>query len=566
LSIIVALVLAAGCSPKDSESQHDAVPELSPLNDAAGNLDQRGTGDAIVPTDVEGEADLALPADLPGPQETPREADGALEPADLAHADAQLEWAGPGDGETSQEAQADALTAGIAVAVVSPAAWQRGPVVIDYFVEGSQGTHWTPEVFWKGTESDLEPCASMEGYGEGLKTQTGDGKHRFVWDSMADVPAVLGPVWVTVRVLPEGGTYVSATTEEFGLRNEPDAARQVLVTSSINGNDKVRRFLWTHEQGMSKEEQLLVVKDYPVRVAMAPSGYFAALLEEGSESISLLKLDAQTGVASVAGSIPFPDLYPVDLVYAGDGASLFVACASPDPDGGAYRVDLDPATGLPAVGSLPKQLSSQFQVAAVELLRDGQGIVVLGPDPGMNAAGLHLETISLSGVLLDQADLVNDGALPRSVSVSPEGSLMLVAWANFFGGVEGVALFGLSAGGTMTYLDEVTAEDPEEALFGGSGDRGIVTEAFGNKVTGLAITPSSLERSNSVKMGLPTRAARTAWGPDSDTFLAATVSATTGESSLAAVSVGPTGALLPATYYVMGDGNDVIPQDVAIQP
>ncbi len=454
----------------------------------------------------------------------------------------------------------------LSVEVASPSQWQRGPVVVDYEVTGAGKSTWSPVVVWKEAGTDSMPCSPLAGYGEPLAPQKGDGKHRFVWDSMADAPGFHETVWLEVRIIPDSGKQVEAVTEQLGLYNEPDAVRQVLVTSSINGNNKVRRYTWTQGQGMSPEQQLLKVNPYPVRVAMAPNGFVAALVEENSESISLLHLNGETGVTSVAGSIAMADLYPVDVVFSGDGATLFVACASPDADGGIYRVDLAPTNGLPVPNSKPKQIHSQFQVEAVDLLPQGKGLAVLGPDPTMNMAGLHLATIDFSGKLLDTYDLASDGALPRSIAVSPTGSSMLVSWANLFGNGEGVALVGLSAAGVMTYLDEVTAEDPEEAVFGASGDRGIVSEAFGNKVTGLAVTPSSLERTNSVKMGLPTRLARTTWGLDSNTFLIATISSQTGVSSLAAVVVGPTGSLTLDKLYGMGNGNDVIPQDLAIQP
>jgi len=496
-------------------------------------------------------------ADLP--QET--------SPLDLPDSAPEPDWHGDVPaGDTGIPDVPGEVVWSLGVEVESPSQWQRGPVVIDYEVTGSGKGTWSPVVVWKEPGKDPAPCTPLAGYGEPLAPQKGDGKHRFVWDSMADAPGYHETAWIEVRIIPDAGEQVEATSEQLGLYNEPDAVRQVLVTSSINGNDKLRRYTWTHGQGMSPEKQLLKVEPYPVRVSMAPNGFVAALVREYAESVTLLHLNATSGAVSVAGSIAMTDLYPVDVVFSGDGATLFVACASPNPEGGVYRVDMDPQTGLAVPGANPEQIHSQFQLQAFDLLPVGKGLVVLGPDPTANMAGLHLATIDLSGKLLDAYDLVNDGALPRSISVSPDGKLLLASWANLFGNGEGVALVGLSATGVMTYLDQVTAEDPEEAVFGGSGDRGIVSEAFGNKVTGLTVTPSSLERANSVKMGLPTRLSRTTWGLDSNTFLVATISSQTGVSSIAAVAVGPTGSLTLDKLYGMGNGNDVIPQDVAIQP
>ncbi len=491
--------------------------------------------------------------------------DGRFRP-DVA-ADAREDETGTGDlpGDRS-----DGLEPGdIEVTIVSPVASQRGPVILDYSVSGTGGVKWDIEASWKwngGTE--YLPCTSLVGYGDPPESQVGDGAHRFVWDSMHDYPYWIGPIHVRIRIIDiqvYGNGSGQALTADFGLMNAEDMPRQVLLTHYINQGTAVRPLVWTHGQGLAAAGAPVEVAPSPSRAEFAPNGRTAVVIEEGNETLRFFRYDLEALALVDTISYPVSGLYPVDMVFSGDGTALYLLHSSPDTDGGLYRYDLDPATGTPETSGAPEQIFSQYVPGSIALLPEGRGFAILGADPGGDMDGVLLVTTDLDGQVRDELVLGSEGSTMRSVAASPDGDWLLVTWFNLLGDGDRAALVAADQEGALTWVDEVALEDPEEVAFTADSHMALVAEAYPNRVTGLEIQEGGLVKHGSAALGLPIRMAHPRWGPDRDVFLVTSV-ALSGESGIGIARVSDAGDAVLSDTYVLGGGIEMIPGDAAIQP
>ncbi len=437
---------------------------------------------------------------------------------------------------------------------------QRGPVVARLISEHEDLSGAVVTGEWRrGPGDPWKDATPLGGYSE---------EWKFVWDSMADVQEDVSAVDLHLVVVREDGGVHQVFVGPFALYNDPARARQVLITHDINGDDRVRQLTWTHGVGLGGGEGTVhTVGASPRRVTFSPNGALAAVVEEGSEHIRVLRFDLETGALSGQSTIPAPGLYPVDAAFSGDGAELYVVHSSPDPDGGVYRVPITPVGGEPLGGAALTQIHAQWQAGDLDVLPGGRGLAVVGPDPTGNLEGIVVVVLDRDGDLLGEAAVGPEGCSPRNVAASPDGQWLLASYFNFFGAGDRLLLLSLDDGGVPALVTELAVSDPEGMAWTGDSLAGLVTEVMGaDDVTGLAFADGTVVEGTSIGLGLPERVAHTTWGPDRDTFLVTTVSSGTGESGLGVVTVEEGGAVTNTGVYVLGSGNDKIPGDVAIQP
>lgn len=439
----------------------------------------------------------------------------------------------------------------------------RGPVVLRFGSEGTDPSKTVVSAEWSFDGDDpWKPCTPLEGF------QDAD---KYVWDSMADLQEDVSSIMLRLDMATDVGEHGFGDTEKFTIYNDPARIRQVLMTHDINGDDRVRQLTWTTGVGLGGVGDDLAgivhtVGASPRRVAFSPNGKLAALVEEGSEHIRILQLDLETGSVSGEVSVPATGLYPVDVEFGGDGGDLYVVHSNPNPEGGVYRVPIRTAQGR-ALADLPlTQIHSQFQAGDLEILPDGRGLALLAADPTGNLDGIHLAILSRDGAVVGEVGIGPEGSTSRSVAASPDGQWLLVTYSNFFGAGDRVVLVSLDGAGVPLVLNDVAVGDPEEVAWTGDSLTALVTEAMDDEITGLALDGGALVKGTSFTLGLAERVAHTAWGPDRDTFLVTTVSANTGQSGLAVVTVGEGGVVTNTGTYELGTGNDKIPGDVAVQP
>jgi hypothetical protein len=452
------------------------------------------------------------------------------------------------------------------------ASQQRGPLVLDFVVEQMAGLkEYDVFVDWQSADGEFNPCTALTGYSDDSLTGIKEiEQRRFVWDSMADIQADINDVRLRLRVFLSG-TPVELFSGSFSLFNDPARVRQVLLTHAINGDNRVRQLSWTHDNGLGAvggdpAGEVHTIGTSPRRVTFSPNGRFAAIIEEGNETLRMMSFDLLTGTLLNSRVEDVPGMYPVDIEFAGDGARLFIVNSSPDADGGLYQVPFDAQEGGFVSGETPQQIHSQYVPGDLELLPDGRGLAMLAADPGGNMNGIYLLVMDLLGEVLGETGIGPEGSSSRNVTASPDGSRLLVTYSNLFGNGERVVLVNLDSTGHPTVAGDMEVEGPEEAVFASDSVTALVTEAMNNKVTGLSVSGPVLTKGTSFKAGLAARVAHTRWGPDRDIFLITTVSSSTGQSGLAVAELGSGGQVTNLGTYEIGDGIDKIPGDVAVQP
>ena len=468
----------------------------------------------------------------------------------------------------------DTAAGGAAISGSADDSAQRGPVVVRYDVQLDIAASYVVSASWRLQEGEpFLPCTPLKGYGElesGAVAVEGHG--RYVWDSMADLQEDVGSVEFQLEVLASDGAAGIGPVEPFSLYNDPTRVRQVLLTHDINGDNRVRQLTWTHGVGLGgvggdPAGLIHTIGPTPRRVAFSPNGIGAVIIEEGNGTLRFLQFDHEDG--SVGGNFAelIPDLYPVDVEYSGDGAELYIVHSSPNPDGGVYRVPLVTNGGGFLGFETPQQIHSQYVPGDLEVLPEGRGLALLAADPSGDMQGMHLVILSLDGEVLSETTVGPEGSIARNVAAAPDGQWLLATYFNLFAeGQDRVVLIGLDAAGQATIENDVEVGDPEEPAWTADSLTALVTEAMNDKVTGLAVDSGNLIKANSFALGLASRVAHTTWGPDQDTFLVTTVSAGTGKSGLAVVTVEPDGTVTNTGTYELGNGIDKIPGDVAIQP
>ena len=443
--------------------------------------------------------------------------------------------------------------------VVGPEQWQRGPVTLLITLDG-EGT-FTGEVEFAVGQSSLKPATPMTGFTDDLGSIT-SGEWRFVWDSMADVEEDVDEVSMVVTAT-SGAAELTAEAGPFPLRNDPARDRIALITSSINGNNKVRRLVFSHDSGFSFDGNVIEVGASPVDVAFHPGGLSAVTIDQGADALTFFAV-ADDGAVSNAATLAGLAHNFERALYAHDGSGLYLLDYNSTPGAGVFYLELDPHTGIPDATAGPELLSEHKSAQAMDLFPNNGGYAVLRGIMGLE--GMVLSLHSPDGTTLVEQEFGPDGSLPRSVAISHYGDLILTAHANLFGEIEAVTLFTWYPDGAIEKMGHVEVVDPEEVMFASDGMSAVVSEAWDNKVTLVQVGGGiALSKKNSVKVDLATRIATPRWGPDADRFFVATVSATTGESGLAAVSYAANSIKLEETFS-LGGGNDVIPGAVDIQP
>jgi len=466
----------------------------------------------------------------------------------------------PDDIPAEEAVEPDEKSSKADLALLGPAQWQRGPVTLMLVLDPGTEGPFDCSVEYSMNGNGWTPATSMAGFGDDLVGVPG-GTRRFVWDSMADTEDESDAVLRSTCTAQD--TVLLAESAGFPLRNAPGRDRVVLITSAINGNNKVRRLDFAHGEGLSYDGKVYEVGSAPVDVAFHPGGVSAATLNQEAETITFFAV-AEQGDAEMATTISSTGLNFEKARFAHDGSGLYLLNYDSTPKAGMYRLELDPHSGLPAGGASPVLLSPHFTGQAFDLLPANGGYAVLAGIQGLE--GLELELRTAEGATLADLEFAPEGSLARALAVSPYGDLILTAHANLFGETEAVVLFTLDDNFQVELMGQVEVVDPDDLEFAGDGISAVVSEAWENRATLVRVGGGiALSDLGSVKVDLATSIASPAVGPDAGRFFVATVSATTGESGLTEIFVDGN-TLVKEEFFSLGNGNDVIPRAVAIQP
>ena len=554
LSLVVLVVLAVSCGGGNGgSSDAGGEPGIDLVTDGDGAVFEDGRSvktDGTTPDDGVGIPDQSAPDVFPPDDvigEDSPELDDAVIPDSLL------------DSASTDTGKPDTGTPGGSLSVAAPTQWQRGPVTLLVTLDG-EGT-FAGEVEFAVGQSALQAATPMTGFSDDLNAMTA-GTWRFVWNSMVDVGEDVDEVSVVVTAT-SGDMVLHAEAAPFPLRNDPARDRIALITSSINGNNKVRRLVFSHGAGFSFDGNVIEVGESPVDVAFHPGGISAVTLDQGSDSMTFFAI-GDDGSAVISGAVSADGHNLERARFALDGSGLYLMDYNSIPGAGLFLLELDPHTGLPGPGAGLQMLSEHKGAQAFDLFPNNGGYAVLSTVPGLG--GLVLSLHGSDGTLIVKQEFGPEGSLPRSVAISHYGDILLTAHGNLFGEIEAVTLFTYYPDGALEQMGQVEVADPEEVEFAADGMSAVVSEAWDNKVTLVQVGGGiALSKKNSVKVDLATRIASPRWGPDADRFFVATVSATTGESGLAVVSYAGNSISLDETFS-LGGGNDVIPGSVDVQP
>ena len=445
---------------------------------------------------------------------------------------------------------------------VGPDSWQRGPVTVILEVDmGMTGDGFSMEFEW-GDGDEFAAATALVGFGDDLSS-VGNGEFRFVWDSMADVQVDLDSVRLRARLFHNGDQFDQLDIGPFVLLNDPARERSVLITSSINGNNKVRHLRFANGKGLSYDDEVYEVGESPVAVAFGPGGKTAVTVDQGGKSLTFFSF-AENGDLELADKVAADGVNIEVARFSGDGSLLYVLSHDSTPAAGMYRLLLDPHSGLPVAGAELEFISPHFGSGDFDLLPHNQGYVVLAGILGLE--GLKLEIRDSTGAEISTTQFGPEGSLSTAVAVSPWGDAVLVSYANLFGAGEAVQLFHIVDPSEPEDMGSVEVVDPDDIVFAPDGISAVVSEAWKNRVTLVKLGGGiALSKLNSVKLDLATVIATPTWGPDGNTFLVCTVSASTGESGLGVVTLDGN-AIALESLFSLGGGNDVIPGAVGMSP
>jgi hypothetical protein len=231
-----------------------------------------------------------------------------------------------------------------------------------------------------------------------------------------------------------------------------------------------------------------------------------------------------------------------------------------------YALDLDPTTSQPLPGGKMHFLSYHYVAGDIALLPNNWGYAVIASSKQDPKGALVLQSWTIDGQQAGELFFAPDGSTAVGVAASPDGGIAAV-YSNLFGEGDKAVFAQVSNGGDLQMLGEVELNDPDDIEFAGvDSQHVVVSEAYGNKVTLLdTLGHTGLQKVQSVSLGLATSIASPVYGPDSDYFMVASVSAGTGESGIGLVWFDGSSISLEETFS-FGNGNDVIPSAVAIQP
>lgn len=546
LVLLLFLALAWACGGSKSENKQEdgfTFPDNTAGDSGADVKDDPDTATPDAKTD-QAESDSPVD-DAPLDDSTPDAVD------DLALPDLQPDTTDP--------------TVAISLDAPTEAEYQRGPVTFLWHVDGDVPQQST--ISWKvcieGMDNCIEPSI-MESYSK-LDDPMGSEQSRLVWASMDDVGKDSAASFVIELRDKDGVLIDSKTSEVFPLYNNPDRDRVTLLTSAINGNNQVRPLVFSATTGFSWDSTVLTVGAGPVAVAFNPGGQAAVTSDQDVNQLSLLAVRGDSSV-EVVGQFPLGDLYVEQMHYAPDGGALYLLNYNPTPDGGVYRLDLDPHTGQPLEGAQLVFLSNHYAGNRFGLLPDNEGYIVVEGTQQNPAAGIAITRRRIDGTPWGQTLFAPDGAIPSALAVSPSGDQVLTSYFNLFSEDHKVVLFALHNVDNPDEIASVEATDPADLEWSSDELSALLCEGEGNKVTALGLGGGlALSRGGSLKVGLPLEVISPLWGQKANLFMVGTVSASTGESGVAQYTI-EAGNPVHAGTFSLGDGIDVLIYGMAIQP
>jgi hypothetical protein len=534
---------ADGWTPDGSSGAPDAADVAAREDAGSGAPDTPAGGeDAALADDSGGWRDVT-PADAPAPADTA-----------AAH-------------DTTGD-DAGAPVGGPTIVVAPLEGWQRGPVSVRFALADAALPALVTVSFRPAAGGAWQPAAALTGYGDPLDVTT-EGERRFVWDSFADAWTD-APVELRLTVEDAAGGTGEALVGPLDLRNDPDRPRVVLLTSAINGNDKLRRLRWHHGDGLSWDGNVTQVGRRPNRAVFGPGGRAAAVLEDENDAqgITFLGFTADGG-ESRRVRLATPTVNPADAVYAGDAAALYVVSFDSTADAGVYRIDTDPANGLPAAGARPVRIYERTVAGELALRPDGEGLLVYGGTMMDERGDLRLDVIRLDGTVVDRVYFGGNefGFLAAGLALSPDGRWALAGGHSLFADEDQVALFAVGGDGHLEERDTAPVSDPADIAFHESSQVALLSEAEAGNVLPLVITPDGrLDPGARLRVSLAEQMAHTEEGADRDRVLVTSVSASTGVSSVVVVRLDETGVATRESALDLGGGIDVLPAALAIQP
>ena len=506
-----------------------------------------------------------------GTQEDPAsdfpDIDGHTDPVD----DDEEDGAEPDVADMPVETSDDSPAEGIELIVEGPDHWQRGPITLHYDIVCDGCADLTVTIDFSTEGSTFQPATPLEAYGDGLESLPA-GTHVFVWGSFADIEA--DEESVLVRFVATGGDESSppAVAEPMQVMNRPDRPRPVLMTSSINDNDKVRLLAWDHTDGLSFDDEIYTLDLSPKRAVFEPGGKAAVVFGPDDETLVFFDFSADGSVGERA-VLATPGSSFNNAEFSGDTSVLYLLNYNPtDFGGGLYALQCDPWTGLPVEGETPVMLYPLFSAANFALVPENRGFVALGGSEGDERGALRLQSVSPDGELLDEVYFGSDGSLGEALAVSPDGQWVLAAFMNLFGEDGAVILFGLGEDGGILEAgdpDRVAMTWPGDIAFHAYSTAALVTQISPDRVISLAIGEGgTLVQVSSLPLGAAERIAHPIVGPDRHEYFVTTVHPSSSElgSGIGIFSLSSDGSATHRDTFYLGAGIDKIPSDVAIQP
>lgn len=449
------------------------------------------------------------------------------------------------------------------VHILGPSGWQRGVVRVPYQLTGDVLPLAVAVEFSLNDGADYAAATRFGDAGDPT-VDLGPGEHVFVWDALSDSAADTDST--LIRITATATDQGSATdTVTFPLLNDPDRDRVALMTNAINGSNKLRRLDYRSGE-LSFDGQVLEIGARPGSIAFSPSGRVAAVVEHDDSQLRLLVFAEDGALISSDETHDLGSLNVEAMAFSSDGSELIALNFNPTDDGGLHALPIDPVSGLPTPGQPFEHFWYGYAVADFAPMPDGS-FVTIGTSQDDPAGSQVVRSVSRDGSVKSSVFFGDDGSIASAIAVSPDGTKVLAAYANLFGGGDGVVLIEAAGGGELTLRDTVEAADPADIAFHSSGDSALVTEAMENRLLALGIGSDwTLTKNDEPRLDLADQIAHTAYGAEVDRFFVTTVSAGTGESGLGVASLSDSAGLTLLGTFSIGGGIDAIPETVAIQP
>ncbi|MBN1945655.1 MAG: hypothetical protein JW797_08250 [Bradymonadales bacterium] len=539
------------------------------LVSSASCLNQGTVG--IPPSDGE-EPDHLDPgaSDLPGPDASDdRGADGTELPFDLPQETADLVTP-DGDQVDTMQDSADLEPAEIEIALEITPQWQRGAVTLRYSIEAPTSDELTVQVEYSLDGTSYSAATPLAGFPDGTGPLL-PGLRRFVWDSLADIQSDQEQVVVRLRGVRSAQVGEWVVAGPFGVMNRPDRDRVVLLTSSINGNDKVRRLVFSHTQGLSYTNEVYSVGFPAERVRFEPGGRSAVVFGESADRLLFLSFDPDGTVTGQITVETEETAFGQAEFLPDSSALLLLDVNATEHGGGLYYLACDPWTGLPEEQAVPELIYPVYAASSLALLPGLQGAVLVGTSQGDPRGDLHLQVISLEGSRLSEVVFAPADSMEEAVAVSPDGRHILVAHMNWSGSGQ-VVLFGLDEEGHIQLPEGTNYLEigyPDHLAFHPGSTSALLSQYDPDRVISLIWSADgSLWAASSHTLGLPGAIAHPEIGPDRGLYFVTTVNPSSSElgSGLGIFELASDGTVTPKEPFYLGGGSDRIPSGLAIQP